>query len=166
MPEKTTLGKVMAKWMPDTWLSEFPAVMELHRRKAAAMDLSPPGIQAMLTQAETLLQGEDNLSRRATITAARKCLQQLASGAPEPDDWFPIWDVFCYWPAAEEIIAARPAPTPEEEAWSRMTPLERLSLIVNRPKDAARAKPSSKPQMCGFRGRTYSRPSGKSEGDE
>lgn len=139
-PEKATLGKIMAKWMPDTRFDEFHAVMELHRRKAAAMDLSPPGIQAMLTQAEALLQGEDNLSRRATITAARKSLQQLASGAPEPDDWFPIWDVFCYWPAAGEIIAARPAPTPEAEAWNRMTPIERLAKIVKASKAAGRVE--------------------------
>lgn len=131
MIHKTTLGQVAAKWHPATRLGEFHAVSRLTDAKIRALDLSPSGLQTMIRAAEALLEGEEHLYRRKRITDARKGLTQLASGSPAPDDWHPIWDVFGYWPAAEEIITNRPPPTDEELAWRAMTPIERLKIVAD-----------------------------------
>lgn len=132
MKYQTTLAQVTAKWHPALRLGEYRACRDLEDQKRHALDFSPTGIQTLLQRLDDLQEGENHIHRLKTFRAARTGLQQLAAGHSAPDDWWPIWTIFCYWEAAAEIIAARPAPTPAELEWLAMTPLERLSRIVSR----------------------------------
>lgn len=128
MQYKTTLAQVAAKWMPDLRLGESRAVHALTDEKRASLDLSPDGLRTMIQNVDAALLSEQNPYRRKVIKAARNGLNELASGAPAPSNWAPIWDVFCYWPAAEEVIQKRPPPDPE---WINLTPAERLRRAVS-----------------------------------
>jgi hypothetical protein len=131
-PYGTTLAKAAAKWYPSINLAESNAVMRLTNQKIAAFDLSPAGLQAMIGHIDRILPDETHLYRLKIFKEARAGLAEMAAGAPAPSRWAPIWDVFAYWPAAEEIIAARPPLTPEQEEWLALSPLERLKRITTR----------------------------------
>lgn len=104
MTYSTTLSKAAAKWSPDV---PYWTVQALTQKKIEALDFSPQGLQAMIRHIDAALPNETHLHRLKVFTEARAGLAQMAAGAPAPSDWFPIWDVFGYWAAAEEVIAAR-----------------------------------------------------------
>ena len=128
MPRTTSLAKITAEWDPGVRLPELRAAHALTAQKWAALDFSTAGTAAMLRQIDAALSDEeDNLSRRRTLTAARKGLEALAAGT-KPGDWFPLIDVLAYWPACAEIIAQRqplPPPPTEEERRAQIMDLLR-----------------------------------------
>lgn len=107
MAYSTTLAKAAAKWSPGV---PYWRVQGTAQKKIEALDFSPQGLQAMIRHIDAALVGETHLHRRKVFTEARAGLAQMAAGASAPSDWFPIWDVFGYWAAAEEVIAARNIP--------------------------------------------------------
>ena len=108
MAYSTTLAKAAAKWSPDV---PYWRVQALTQKKIEALDFSPEGLQAMIRHIDAALVGDRAIfNRRKVFTEARAGLAQKAAGASAPSDWFPIWDVFGYWAAAEEVIAARNIP--------------------------------------------------------
>lgn len=139
---ETTLAKVAAKWTPPLGLGEMRETFALRRKKIAALDFSPTGVQAMLEQIDALLMGEVNLSRCRTLTDARTGLQgAFEDGRPLTHLWA-IFDVFGFWPAADEVLARRVPvpPVSREESLRRLAAmaakqqeLTALRLTKNRP---------------------------------
>lgn len=128
---KTSLAKSAAKWVPAIHPHDRSAVDRLTDEKVKALGCIPVGIQDMIRKTNALLDGEDHLGRRRTLTEARTGLMAIAEGK-DPPSWFPIWDVFCYWEAAAEIALQR-GPAPEAEPLTMEDRLERLRKIVEKP---------------------------------